>query len=129
MGNESILVEEGDELMDHYLAYTQKTLLELHALAARLPGGENAAALSEKMHALAHNIRGMGASFGYPLMTRVGTTLCVYLKTLGDDKQAAPKVVSAHLKAMDSILGNHILGDGGSEGEALLSRLEEITAG
>lgn len=128
MGDESILVQEDDELMDHYLAYTEKTLAELHALALRLADDENPAALTEEMHALAHNIRGMGSSFGFPLMTRVGTTFCTYLRALADDQQAVPDIVSAHLKAMDTILENRILGEGGDEGQALISRLSEITA-
>lgn len=128
MGDESILVQEDDELMDHYLTYTEKTLAELHTLALRLVDDENPAALTEEMHALAHNIRGMGSSFGFPLMTRVGTTLCTYLRALDDDQQAVPDVVTAHLKAMDTILGNRIHGEGGDEGQALISRLSEITA-
>lgn len=128
MGDESILVQEDDELMDHYLTYTEKTLAELHTLTSRLADDENPAALTEEMHALAHNIRGMGSSFGFPLMTRVGTTLCTYLRALADDQQAVPDIVSAHLKAMDTILENRILGEGGDEGQALISRLSEITA-
>lgn len=128
MSDKSILVKEGDELMDHYLTYTEKTVVELHGLASRLADHKNPAALTEEMHALAHNIRGMGSSFGFPLMTRVGTTLCTYLRALDDDQQAAPDVVEAHLKAMDTILENRILGDGGPEGQALIARLDEITS-
>lgn len=128
MSDKTILVQEGDELMDHYLTYTEKTLAELHALASRLGDDKNPADLTEEMHALAHNIRGMGSSFGFPLMTRVGTTLCTYFRALDDDQQAAPDIVSAHLKAMDTILENRILGEGGAEGEALVSRLDEITS-
>ena len=58
----------------------------------------------------------------------VGTTLCTYLRALADDQQAVPDIVSAHLKAMDTILENRILGEGGDEGQALISRLSEITA-
>lgn len=129
MSDESILVQEGDDLMDHYLTYTEKTVAELHVLAAQLAGDDNAAALSEEMHALAHNIRGMGSSFGFPLMTRVGTTLCTYLRALDEGQQAEAGVVSAHLKAMDTILENRILGDGGGEGQALIAHLEGITSG
>lgn len=127
MGDESILVQEDDELMDHYLTYTEKTLAELHTLALRLVDDENPTTLTEEMHALAHNIRGMGSSFGFPLMTRVGTTLCTYLRALDDDQQAVPDIVTAHLKAMDTILGNRIHGEGGDEGQALISRLSEIS--
>lgn len=128
MSDESILVQEGDELMDHYLAYTEKTVAELHALAARLTSDDNAAALGEEMHALAHNIRGMGSSFGFPLMTRVGTTLCTYLRALDEDQPAEAEVVTAHLKAMDTILENRILGEGGAEGKALIALLDGITS-
>lgn len=114
--------------MDHYLDYTEKSVQELRALVARLEAEEDAAALNEEMHAIGHNIKGMGSSFGFPLMTRVGTILCTYLRTLDDGQAAAAGIVAAHLKAMDAILKNRILGEGGPEGETLISRLDEITS-
>lgn len=128
MADETVLVQEGDELMVHYLSYTEKSVAEFHALAERLEGDEDPATLNEEMHAIAHNIKGMGSSFGFPLMTRVGSTLCSYLRAL-DNSKAAAEIILAHLKAMDTILENRILGDGGAEGEALIARLDEITSG
>lgn len=128
MGSGSVLIEPGDELMDHYLDYTEKSVGELRALVARLEGEENPAELTEQMHALAHNIKGMGTSFGFPLMTRVGRILCIYLRALDDGQVAEADIVTAHIKAMDTIVENRILGEGGPEGEALISRLDEITS-
>lgn len=127
-GSESVLVQEDDELMVHYLDYTEKSVAELHALVERIETDDNPAALNEEMHAIAHNIKGMGSSFGFPLMTRVGSTLCTYLRPR-DDNRASVDIVSAHLKAMETILNNRILGEGGAEGEALICRLDEIISG
>lgn len=123
MGDESILVNEGDELMVHYLEYTEKSVRELYGLVERLknddaPDTSSEAlpeALNEEMHAIAHNIKGMGSSFGFPLMTQVGSNLCSYLRPLGD-KKAGIDILEAHLKAMDTILNNRILGNGGGCG-------------
>lgn len=128
MGDESILVQEDDELMVHYLSYTEKSVEELHALVERLRGDGDPATLNEEMHAIAHNIKGMGSSFGFPLMTQVGSTLASYLRPLGD-KKADIDVLGAHLKAMNTILDNRILGDGGEVGEKLISRLDEMISG
>jgi chemotaxis protein histidine kinase CheA len=128
MGDESVLIQPDDDLMDHYLDYTEKTVEELRLLAARLEDEEAPVALNEEMHALAHNIKGMGSSFGFPLMTSVGSILCTYLQALDDGRVATASIVAAHLKAMDTILKNRILGNGGPEGEALIARLDEITS-
>jgi len=82
--------------------------------------------VGEAMYAIAHNIKGMGTSFGFLLMTDLGTTLCTYLRGLPKDSGISVPIIEAHLKAMDVILNNKIDGDGGEMGEKLKTRIDEI---
>jgi hypothetical protein len=81
------------------------------------------------VYAAMHNIKGQGASFGYPLVTRIGQSLCRLLtpgRTLDD---AGLKVAQAHLDALKLVLEKKIAGKGGEVGDKLATRLEGLTAG
>ncbi len=81
------------------------------------------------VYAAMHNIKGQGASFGYPLVTRIGQSLCRLIapgRTLDD---AALKIAQAHLDALKLVLDKKIAGKGGEVGDKLAARLESLTAG
>jgi chemotaxis protein histidine kinase CheA len=79
-------------------------------------------------HNIAHNLKGQGASFGYPLITSIAQSLLALLR--GEEKSApcAIKVALAHVTALHTILEKNIQGGGGPRGEALVKRLGELTA-
>lgn len=115
------------ELHDYYLNWTTQSLEEFAGLLATLNDGpEDADKLTEDMHAIAHNIKGMGSSFDFPLMTEIGTSLCRYLRSRKNGTPLAASLIEAHAKAMNVILANDIRGDGGDRGQALTARLNEI---
>jgi hypothetical protein len=115
------------DIAEEYLKYTQGILDELVLLLAQLQAGKGRAAdTNAAVLLIAHNIKGMGTSFEYDLMTLCGDSLCTYLRRLDPRTMAAPKVVAGHLKVMQSVISNQIRGDGGETGTALLARLKEI---
>ena len=128
-GQQGTVLVADDELLEHYLAYTGDALKQLDALLPTLEDAsepsDNAAKI-EGLHSIAHNIKGMGTSFGFPLMTNVGALLCSYLRALDASEPAAYEVVSGHLKAMHVVLDNRIIGDGEEVGAKLLARLEQL---
>jgi hypothetical protein len=67
----------------------------------------------EKSFNVAHDIRGQGGSFGFPLITRVGSSLCRYIE--GRDWASAAtdvQVVSAHIGALKVVLVQNLRGEG-----------------
>lgn len=114
------------ELLEQFLSWTEDAVKELGELAAGItapePGSSEASA---RIYDLSHNIKGMGASFGYTLLTNVGQSLCSYIK--GRDS-LAPAVLNAHARVMSVILDNDIQGDGGEKGKAIQTRLGSIIA-
>ncbi len=116
-----------DELSQQYVEWTSDTISNLLEQAAeRGEIGYDADSI-DAVYQQAHNIKGMGTSFNFPLMTDIGTSLCAYIKQVG----AGPwdyDLVLAHLKAFDVVMQHAISGDGGDKGKALISRLESRVA-
>ena len=118
---------EDDELVGQFLNWTGDAVKELRAIVDGLDGnGECPAGVADRIYDLSHNIKGMGSSFNFDLMTSVGTSLCRYIKHGGPS--LSPKAIDAHVRVFEVVLEHRITGDGGDKGEALLTRLGEIVA-
>ena len=77
-----------------------------------------------ELHTLSHDLRGLGGSFDYDLLTTVGDSLCRLIKTeaLPEDP-ALQRRVSAHVAAVKAIIQFELKGDGGGAGKELLATL------
>lgn len=64
------------------------------------------------LFAVAHNIKGQGSSFGYPLMTRLGQSLCRLTKRPRSFSQDELTLMENHLKLMNDVLQQEARGDG-----------------
>ena len=82
----------------------------------------------DQVYAVLHNIKGQGSSFGYPLVTRIGQSMCRLIAPGRTLDEAEFKIAQAHLDALKLVLDKKIAGPGGTTGEALASRLEAMTA-
>ncbi|MCK5575635.1 MAG: Hpt domain-containing protein [Sphingomonadales bacterium] len=118
---------ETDELVEQYMSWTVDSVDRLLGLLDTYDENDpEPQKWRDEVFGIAHDVKGMGSSFGFPLMTQIGTTLCHYLKNHPKDIPASKSVVEAHAKAMKVVLDNVITGDGGEKGVALTSRLTEI---
>jgi len=116
-----------EELVGQFLEWTGNAVVEMREIVDGLPERESRESdASNRLYDLSHNIKGMGSSFDYQLMTAIGTSLCVYIKKL--EGELSCRVVDAHVRAFEVILANKIKGDGGEKGAALESRLSAIIA-
>jgi len=78
------------------------------------------------LYAIMHNVKGQGASFGYPLVTRVAQSLCKLLGAKHDPGEPMLRIAQAHLDALKLVLEQKIEGPGGETGEKLGGRLETL---
>ena len=85
-------------LVEDYKNWTRAALGRLAGFDWHVAADRQAAAI------IAHDIKGMGASFGFPLMTILGQHMCQYLASeLGESAAAAmPVFVSAMQQALDA---------------------------
>jgi hypothetical protein len=134
--------EEGDRKLEAVLAraqaavadlaknYIPNTLVDLDRCAAQLKSAHDTpdrrADAIKELHNTAHNVKGQGSSFGYPLVTRIAHSLCNLVRQEREFSDGDLGVIQAHLDALRLILIKDIKGDGGEVGAKLAARLENM---
>ena len=114
-----------EELQRTYLTFTNEQLGALRALINLSEAGAvgDHAAHNQSLYEIAHNIKGMGGSFGFDLMTDMGDLLCAYLNAC-DDNPVQPETLAKFHGGMALVLEHKITGDGGAAGQELLGKLK-----
>jgi len=118
------IVEEMEEIFPVKARADLTTMQELlQKVGADGSGSEEVTRIRE----IAHDLKGMGGSFGYQLITEICGSLNKYLSKLEEAEQFPnPKIILAHLAATDTILTEAIKGDGGESGGKVVGRLQDI---
>jgi hypothetical protein len=83
----------------------------------------------EVLFRVAHDLKGQGTSFGYPLVTKIGHSLCALTRDrvlAYEDKHL--ELAQAHVDAIQLVLTKGIKGDGGKVGAELVAKLEQRVA-
>jgi HPt (histidine-containing phosphotransfer) domain-containing protein len=89
-------------------------------------GGDRAGAL----HRAAHDIQGQATTFGFPLASRVGASLCLLLKNCPPDtihNGPLTAFIDQHVDAVSAIVREVVSKAEQHTGEALAAELEAIT--
>ncbi len=128
---EAVLARAQAAVADLAENFTKSTVVDLDRCAAFLkqareePLGRSHSV--KDIYGIAHNLKGQGSSFGYPLITRIGQSLCQLTRTVREFSDGDLNIVQAHLDAIRLILAKDIKGDGGEIGDKLAARLETLT--
>src|SRR5581483_1125788 len=129
---EAVLARAQAAVADLAKNFGGSALAEVERCAALLKRArEDAAdrpALILELYGIAHNLKGQGSSFGYPLVTRIGQSLCQLTRQERTFSDADLGVIQAHLDALRLILTKGIKGEGGEVGAKLAVRLEQLAA-
>lgn len=88
------------------------------------PASPDAKEKLEECFRMAHDMRGQGGSFGYPLMTRIANSLCRFIEALPQIDKGGLAICSAHVDAMHAVIGNRVSGTGGEIGGQIAAGLE-----
>jgi chemotaxis protein histidine kinase CheA len=80
----------------------------------------------QRLYGIAHNVKGQGGSFGYPLVTRIGQSLCQLIKQSAAIRDADLPIIQAHLDALQLVLERQVKGDGSETANKLVARLETL---
>ena len=73
---------------------------------------------------IAHDIRGQGAVFGYPLMSRLAGSLCLAMRTLGPHDAAMMTIIHSHVAGMRALLAHHVTVAGNRPALTIAAALE-----
>ncbi|NQW01334.1 MAG: response regulator [Rhodospirillales bacterium] len=77
----------------------------------------------EKINEIAHELRGQGGTFGYPLITSVGKMLYGITGFACSMDDMAIRIVKAHIDVMRVVFRDQVSGDGGEIGRELIKTL------
>jgi len=114
-------------LREMYLEGANKDIFGLEEQLARIQKDKGIwSEACKQMREITHNVKGQGTSFGYPLMTKVGTSLSRLLKLIETPGDKDIKLVGAHISALRIVLDKDIQGSGGQLGIDLVRKLEDL---
>lgn len=114
------------DLVEDYPKWTMSEIHQMFSLldqALSVSGEERFLLIREAFFRKAHDIKGQGTTFGYPLMTEIGSVICDYLrnKTAFSDHDLA--LMRTCVQDLSFVLDNHLMGDGGDKALPVRERL------
>lgn len=118
------------KLKDTYLHWNRTQLEKLHSHLHLLKREDlkRPDSLINEIFDLAHNIRGLGGSFGYYLMTDIASSLCKYVHHIDKVSNTHTDIIAAHATAMDMVISSELEGSGGDKGNEIIIRLQKMIA-
>lgn len=117
---EQALKREADGFLDWAKQFLDR--LSRQVAEAKQISGERTQNFDE-INLIAHELRGQGGTFGYPLITVFGKSLYDLTKPPCRQDDANLEIVKAHIDTMRAVLREKIEGDGGEMGQALFKAL------
>src|SRR4051794_8097326 len=110
--------------------YDTQAAKELAAIQAAVAEAQAATARPrlmavKRIEALTNEMRGAGETFGYPLLSKFGRSLCSFVQDLKDVSDPQMTVIAAHVDAMAAVVTHKIQGDGGAIGRELAIALRK----
>ena len=111
-----------------WLKTTEGALAE--HLTALEPGGDASGAADrqavvEAVTVIAHEMRGLGGTFGYPLISTFGDMLYEFTQTDVKIRDNVLEIAKAHLDVMRAVINDRVSGKGGSIGQDLQLSLDQ----
>lgn len=114
-----------EEMISDYPDWVQDSLNRLTALVEVCVNFEEKRIVSFKViNEIAHEMKGQGGTFGYPLVSIFGDSLYDYTGPNAGLTDSHIQIVKAHVDAMRATINGRIQGDGGEIGKELQNMLE-----
>ena len=86
---------------------------------------ERTSIIKTKLYPKVHDLKGQGATFGYPLITDVGAHLCKFLMSKKSYSPSDLQQIKREVQTIETILWKKLKGDGGAKGAAILEMLRK----
>src|SRR5262245_60555749 len=110
------------DLSSHFAGWMQDECRRLEGLSQRLAEQPADAAMLEQLYRAAHDIKGEAATFGYPVVERIITSLCRLMSRAPDRSRIPFPLIELHVSAVRKAV------EIDRDGEALAGELESATA-
>lgn len=116
------------ELAKDYPQRAGEKVSELDSAFEALPASGEAREPVAALFAIAHDIRGEGGSFGFPLATAIAANLCAVLEDKDQVDEALCEAIRVHIDSLKLVMSQPIKGDGGAQGAKLLDGLQKVSS-
>jgi len=117
---ETVITESADE-------FSKDVLAKLREMRRQVKAAEDDELqrifILSTISEIAFDIKGMGGTFGYPLLTHLAKSLHDFVARVGLPNEAQLEVISIHIDAMYVVLAGGIGGTGGKMEKELLDNL------
>ena len=126
----AVLEESEAELAkfaEDYPDWVQGQLRELYHLVAKSRDKEENRRITQfkRINEIAHDMRGQGGTFGYPLVTTVADSLYAFTRSRFSVRDSHVEIVKSHIDTMNVVIKERGIGDGGILGRELLKALKK----
>lgn len=112
------------EMISEYPDWVQETLNKLTSLVEVCINFENKRIVYYKqIQEIAHEMKGQGGTFGYPLVSIFGDSLYDFTGQNAGLTDNHVRIIKAHVDAMKAAIHGRIQGDGGQVGQDLKAML------
>lgn len=109
-----------DEMSEEYPDWVSSLIDQLYVeQKGCLENEENRRAHFSKIHDIAHDMKGQGGTFGYPLITDFSDGLYNFTIRNSGLSDSHVEIVKAHIDAMRVVIKERVNGDGGEIGSQL----------
>ncbi len=82
----------------------------------------------QKIHEIAHDMRGQGGTFGYDLISTFSDSLYDFTGRSAGMTDGHIEIVKSHIDAMNVVIKDRVKGDGGEVGQAIAKGLQHAIA-
>lgn len=102
-----------------------RTLLDFHNELVFAEQGAERQRLYPKIRELAHDMKGQGGTFGYPLISKFSDSLYGFVSPNAGTSDNHIELIRSHIDSMSVVIRERIKGDGGEVGNELSKGLEQ----
>ena len=114
------------ELAANYPQRAGEKVSELDRAFEALPASGDARDSIAALFDIAHEIRGEGGTFGFPLATAIADNLCKVLEDKSQASEPLREAIHVHIGSLKLVLSEPIKGDGGERGAELMDGLQKV---
>ncbi|MBJ7485869.1 Hpt domain-containing protein [Brevundimonas sp.] len=104
--------------------WLQDEITKLDAAQAAIRAKGLNAETAEELYFRAHDLKGLGSTYQYPLVTRLAGSLCKLLDEPGKRAEAPQALLDAHIDAIRAVVRDEIQTDDHPTGRILAETLE-----
>ena len=112
----------------HFGQRLQDELVKLDQAQTDIRAKGYTAETAEALYFRAHDLKGLGATYQYPLVTRIAGSLCRMMDDADKRMQAPAALLDAHIDAIRAVVRDEIQTDEHPTGRALAETLEARVA-